>query len=386
MSFTLYVGPQHPSLKEPEHFKFEVEGEEVVKADIRLGYVHRGIERAMQDRSYPQNVYLAEHICGICNIVHSATYCQTIERLAGIDPPDRARYIRTIILELERIHSHLLWLGVAAHEMGFDTLFMLSWRDREKIMDIREMISGSRIHSAMNTIGGVRRDLRQAHSLKITEVLDEIEKAAERYLEIFASDRAIIARCEGVGILSKKSAVDLCAVGPTARASGVKVDIRKEDPYAAYEETPFEIVVENGGDVLARTLIRIREIFESIEIIRRALDMLPKGPIRERFVPQVAKAEAVCRSEAPRGELLYFAMSNGTERPERVRIRTPTYANVLSWQEMFKGCTIAEIPVVMWSIDPCFGCEDRVTIVDLDKGKTYSLSRQEMRKWSASTS
>ncbi|KUO42797.1 MAG: hypothetical protein APU95_04375 [Hadesarchaea archaeon YNP_N21] len=381
MTYVLPIGPQHLALKEPEHFKFEVKGEEIVNVEIRLGYAHRGIERALQDRSYFHDIYLIERICGICNIAHSACYCQTIEQLAGITAPERASYIRTILLELERIHSHLLWLGVAAHEIGFDTLFMLTWRDREKIMDIREMISGGRVHSATNTIGGVRRDIKPSQVPKIMEALKEVEKAAEQYSKVFGSDRTILARCEGVGLLPKRAAIELCSVGPTARASGVKVDIREDDPYAAYGEIPFEIIVEDGEDVLARVVVRIREIFESIKIIRDALGSLPKGPIRERVDQRIAPNEVVGRVEAPRGELFYYAMSNGTEKPERVRIRTPTYANVPSWQEMFKGCTIAEIPIVMASIDPCFGCEDRVSIVDLDKGETYHLSKEEARKW-----
>lgn len=381
MTFVVPIGPQHPALKEPVYFRFETKGEEIVDLDVRLGYVHRGIERALQDRSYLHNIYLIERICGICNVVHTTTYCQTVERLAGIEVPDRARYIRTILLELERVHSHLLWAGVAAHEIGFMTLFMLLWRDREFVMDTRELISGNRVTSATNTIGGVRRDIKPEYVQKIFHALDELEKRTKYYVDIFTSDRTILARCEKVGVLTKQAARELCAVGPTARASGVKADVRKDDPYAAYDEIPFNVVVEREGDVLAKVVVRLREILESLRIIRHALDAMPRGPLKVRVAAQVPAGEATEHCEAPRGELFYYGISNGTERPERMRIRTPTYANIPSMKPMFIGGTIAEIPIVMASIDPCFSCTDRVAIIDRDTGKSQVLTKEELRRW-----
>lgn len=383
MTFILPVGPQHPALKEPEFFRFEVKGEEIVDVDIRLGYAHRGIEQMLQQRNYVHNIYLIERICGICNVVHTTTYCQTMEALAGIEPPERARYIRTIILELERIHSHLLWLGVAAHQIGFNTLFMLSWRDRELVMDMRELISGNRVTSATNTIGGVRRDVKPEHVPKIMRGLKELEKSAKYYLDVFSSDRTILARCADIGVLTKGDALKFCAVGPVARASGVDVDLRRDDPYAAYDEISFEVVTEREGDVLAKGLVRLREILESIDIVRRALKNMPKGPIKTRFEGRIQPNEAVGRTEAPRGELFYYALSNGTDRPERVRVRTPTYANFASMKAMFVGGTVAEIPIVMWSIDPCFGCNDRVTIVDQHTGRSQLVALQGLERWRA---
>ena len=277
MTFIVPIGPQHPALKEPEHFRFEVRGEEIVDVSFRLGYCHRGIERAMQDRPYVHNVYLSERICGICNITHTAAYCQTIERLAEIEAPDRARYIRTILLELERIHSHLLWAGIAAHEIGFDTLFMFFWRDREYVLDLREMISGGRQASASNTVGGVRRDVKPEYVPKILKILGVLEKATRSYMGICASDRTILARCKGLGVLAKEDARKLCAVGPTARASGVDADIRRDDPYAAYEDVSFKVVVVPEGDVFARVVVRLLEILESISIIRQAIGLCPRA-------------------------------------------------------------------------------------------------------------
>lgn len=381
MTFIVPIGPQHPALKEPVYFRFETKGEEIVDLDIRLGYVHRGIERALQDRSYLHNIYLIERICGICNVVHTTTYCQTVEQLAGIEVPDRARYIRTILLELERIHSHLLWAGIAAHEIGFMTLFMLLWRDRELVMDMRELISGNRVTSATNTIGGVRRDIKPEYVPKILHALNELEKRTKYYTDVFTSDRTILARCEKVGVLTKRAARELCAVGPTARASGVKADVRKDDPYAAYDEIPFNVAVEREGDVLAKAVVRLRELVESIRIIRHAVDAMPTGPLRTKVAARIPAGEVTDHCEAPRGELFYYGISNGTDKPERMRIRTPTYANIPSLKPVFVGSTIAEIPIVMASIDPCFACTDRVAIVDKDTGKSQVLTKEELRRW-----
>lgn len=380
MTFVLPIGPQHPSLKEPEFFRFEIKGEEIVDVDIYLGYAHRGIEEAFSRRDYKHNIYLSERICGICNVVHSTTYCQTVEQLAGVDPPERAKYIRAIIMELERIHSHLLWLGVAAHQIGFNTLFMLAWRDREYVMDMRELISGGRVHSATNTIGGVRRDVKPEHVPTILRGLEKLEQSTKYYIDLFGSDRTILARCANVGVLTKEDAIKFCAVGPVARASGVKADIRTDDPYGVYDTLSFDVVTEREGDVLAKGMIRLREILESIRIVRQALKEMPSGPIRTRVSLEIPPNETVEHTEAPRGELFYYIRSNGTDKPERVRVRTPTYGNFASMKQMFVGGTVAEIPIVMWSIDPCFGCNDRVTLVDSRTGKARVLKLDELRR------
>lgn len=381
MTFIVPIGPQHPALKEPEFFRFEVKGEEIVDVDIRLGYAHRGIEEALSRRNYKHSIYLAERICGICNVVHSTTYCQAVEQLAGIEPPERAKYIRAIIMELERIHSHLLWLGVAAHQIGFNTLFMLAWRDREYVMDLRELISGSRVHSATNNIGGVRRDVKKEHVPTILRGLDKLEKSTKYYVGLWRSDRTILARCRGVGVLSREDAVKFCTVGPVARASGLDGDIRKDDTYGAYGAFTFDVITEDAGDVWAKGMVRLREILESIKIIRQALNSLPSGPVRASVEIEIPPNEVVERTEAPRGELLYYIRSNGTDTPERVRIRTPTYGNFASAKSMFVGGTVADIPIVIWGIDPCFGCNDRVAIVDSRTGGTQHVTLEELKRW-----
>jgi NADH-quinone oxidoreductase subunit D len=381
MTLVIPIGPQHPALKEPEFFRFEVKGEEITNVDVYLGYAHRGIEEAFGRRNYKHNIYLAERVCGICNVCHSSCYTQAIEMVAGIDPPERAKYIRVLIAEFERIHSHMLWLGVAAHQIGFDTLFMLAMRDREHIMDMRELVSGNRVHSATNTIGGVRRDVRPEQIPKLLKGLDKIEQSAKYYVNLFQSDRTILARCANVGVLTAADAIKYCAVGPVARASGVKMDVRVDDPYGVYPHLSFDVITESGGDVLAKGMVRLREILESVKISRQILNEMPGGPLKVLVDLKIPPNEAIQRVEAPRGELIYYVRSNGTEMPERVRVRTPTYAAFPSLNPMLVGGTIAEIPIVLWSLDVCFSCTDRVTLVDAKTGKASTLTLEELKRW-----
>ena len=373
-------GPQHPALKEPENFTFEIDGDIVVAVKPRIGYNHRGIEKAFEQRTYIQNLYLAERICGICSDAHTTCYTQAVESLLGVEAPPRARYIRVIVAELERIHSHSLWLGIAAHEIGFDTLFFYYWRDREVVMDLLESISGNRVHYAMNTIGGVRRDISPEKASMIKKGLDFLEERMKRYIEMMKTDQTVLKRTEGVGVLKRRDAIDLCAVGPTLRASGVKNDVRADDPYAAYDEIPFNVVTHDGGDVLSRILVRCEEILESIEITRYALDHMPEGMTRVRVPMAVPPGETVSRVEAPRGELIHYAKSNGTARPERYKVRSPTLGNIPALCKMLIGCHVADIPIILAGIDPCFACMDRMTFIDLSNGDEWVWTMQELRR------
>ena len=380
--FKIPVGPQHPALKEFENFTFTVDGEKVIDVDFRIGYTHRGIEKLAESKTYIQNLYLCERICGICSAAHQGCYAQTVEELAGITAPPRGVYIRTLIWELERIHSHLLWLGVAAHEIGFDTLFMLIWRDREVVMSLLEMISGNRVNYAMSTVGGVRRDISDELKHKILKGLDVLEERTKYYKEVCMKEQTILARAANVGILSKEKTLKLNAVGPTARASGVDVDIRRDDPYGAYDEVPFEVIVYDTCDVLARILVRVDETIQSILMSRWILENLPSGEIRTKFARKIAENEVLGRVEAPRGELLYYIKSNGTDKPERLKVRTPTLANLLPVAEMLKGGYIADIPIVLAGIDPCFACMDRALFIDENSEKTWVWDKEQLRIYS----
>ena len=373
-------GPQHPALKEPENFTFEIDGDIIVNVKPRIGYNHRGIEKAMEARTYIQNIYLAERICGICSDAHTTCYCQAIEELLNVEVPSRAKYIRTVIAELERIHSHSLWVGIAAHEIGFDTLFMHLWRDRETVMDILEFVSGNRVHYAMNTIGGVRRDITDEMIPKINSGLNFLEKRIKHYIKTISNEPTILKRTVNVGVLKPKDAVELCAVGPTLRASGVKNDVRKDDPYAAYDEVPFNVITNDGCDVFARIIVRCEEMLESIRIIRYALEHMPSGMTRVRVPLVVPSGESVSRVEAPRGELIHYAKSNGTSKPERYKVRSPTLANIPALCKMLMGQHVADIPIVLAGIDPCFACMDRVAIIDLKTGEKKVFNFEVFRR------
>lgn len=355
----VFFGPQHPAMIEPERFTLKVNGETVVDVEPRIGYVHRGIEKAAERRTYLQDIYLVERVCGICNAAHAACFCQTVEGLLDIDVPRRAKYLRTIILELNRIHSHMLLLGHAGLEIGYETLFQYMWRDREPIMDLVELLTGNRVLTSFITIGGVRRDIKESAILEAKRVIGELKEKLSFYREMFEDDPTFKARTKNVGILKREDALKLCVVGPVARGSDVRMDVRKDDPYAAYDEIPFKIVVHSECDSWARFMVRLEEIEESIKIINYALDNLPSGPYRIRVPRVIPAGEAVSRVEAPRGELFYYVKSNGTARPERVKIRTPTFANIFSFVNIARGCNIADIPAIFSSLDPCFSCTDR---------------------------
>jgi ech hydrogenase subunit E len=365
--FIVPIGPQHPALKEPGHFEFSVEGEIVTGASVRLGYVHRGIEKGAEGRNYTQNIYLFERICGICSHVHATAFVLGAEKLLKVQAPPRAQVIRTLMGELERVHSHLLWLGVAAHEGGFDTLFMYSWRDRETVMDLLESLSGNRVNYSVNVIGGVKFDVDDVRRDAIRQGIDYLEKRTHHYLDVVTSDRIFLARTRGVGGMTKEQAEAYGAVGPTARASGVARDVRVDSPYMAYPDFPVNLVVDDGGDLAARFVVRAKELFEAYRLIREMLDKLPPGELTVRAPRRVPTGEVVSRVEAPRGELFYYMKSNGTDRPERVKVRTPSLCNWASVINVAVGHKLADMPMIMAGIDPCFSCNDR--LVKINRGK-----------------
>jgi NADH-quinone oxidoreductase subunit D len=361
------IGPQHPALKEPESFLINLRGEKITSTSIRLGYNHRGIEKACEERTYIQDLYLIERICGICSHSHSTCFVQAVEEIAGIGVPPRAKYIRTLIAELERIHSHLLWLGVAGHEIGFDTLLMYTWRDREAVMDVLALLTGNRVNYGINTIGGVRRDIKSEQKEEVIKAMDLLEERTKYYIGLVKEESTILKRLSGVGILSQEDAKRLGAVGPTARASGVERDTRKDDPYAAYGELEFKVVASKQCDVYGRTLVRLEELMESYSIVRQIMQRIPEGPISVKSPRKIPAGEAVSRYEAPRGEDLHYVRSNGTEKPDRVKVRPPTLANIQAVSKMLEDRYLADMPIVVAAIDPCFSCTDRlIAIRDLE--------------------
>jgi membrane-bound hydrogenase subunit alpha len=378
------LGPQHPALEEPESFNLLLEGERVAAASVALGYNHRGMEKAAESRTYTQNIYLLERICGICSHSHSTCYVQTVEALANVEVPRRALYLRALVGELERIHSHLLWLGIAGHEIGFMSLFMYAWRDREIIMDTLEMLTGNRINYGMNAIGGVRRDITPAQAEKILEAVDALESRTEYYKNAVLGEETVVMRLSGVGKLSKEDGLRLGATGPVLRASGVKRDVRRDDPNGIYPELDFEVITDDHADVYGRTVVRVLELMESYKMIRQILQQMPDGPISVRVPMRIPAGEAISRYEAPRGEDIHYTRSNGTDKPDRVKVRAPTLANLAAIAHMIEGGYLADVPIVIAAIDPCFSCTDRmVRVTEASSGRSQLFDWEGLRKYSA---
>jgi ech hydrogenase subunit E len=379
--FVIPIGPQHPALKEPEHFEFTVDGEIVTSASARLGYAHRGIEKATEERTWVQNLYLLERICGICSHVHAMTYCQGVEKLAGVKVPPRAQAIRVLVAELERIHSHMLWFGVGAHEAGFDTLFMYTWRDRETVMDLLEKLSGNRVNYSVNVLGGVKFDVDEEQAHAILEGLDFLDKRLHHYLHVVTTDESFLLRTKGIGMMTQEQAERLGTVGPTARASGVSRDVRLDSPYAAYSNFPVNIVIETEGDLLARFVVRIKELFESLRVIREILSKLPEGDLTTRMSRKVPEGETVSCTEAPRGELFYFIKSRGGDKPDRVKVRTPTLSNWGAVLSTVVGCQLADVPMILAGVDPCFSCNDRMVRIRTDIAHHRRWTWEDLRRY-----
>lgn len=392
-NYVVPIGPIHAALKEPVQFNFKLDGERVVDVSVILGHVHRGIEWMGMQRNPIQTIYVAEKICGICTVCHAYSFTRAVEHISGIKPTPRADYIRAVLAEIERIHSHILWAGVAAHEIGFDSLFYYSWRLREKLMDIREMITGNRVHYDMFMIGGVRRDVKQEHIPKILEALKYYKDHFEKLGSFFLKDKVVKMRTQGVGILTKEDALKLCAVGPTTRASGVPKDVRQDQPYGAYADIPVKAITPDmltgtvNGDVYDRIIVRLLEVKQSIEIIEECLKNMPDGPVLAepnyiKLLNQLKKAtgEGIGRHEAPRGEVYHYVRMDGGEKVTAWKVKAPTYSNVLPWIPMLKGCQIADIPIIAASTDPCMSCTNRsVVIQDGNKG---TISGEELHRMS----
>ena len=378
--FIVPIGPQHPALKEPGHFEFTVDGEIVTNASARLGFVHRGMEKGAEARTWVQDLYLMERVCGICSHVHAMAFALGVEKLAGVQAPPRAQAIRELIAELERIHSHLLWLGVCAHEGGFDTLFMFSWRDRETVMDLLEAISGNRVNYSANILGGVKIDINDAQKDALRRGMDFLEERTHHYLKVVTEDETFLGRTRNVGKMNFEEADLLGAIGPTGRASGLPRDVRVDSPYAAYADFPVKIVTGTNGDLEARFVLRIEELFESYRVVRELVDNLPEGELSVRVPRRIPEGETISRVEAPRGELLYFIKSNGSDKPERIKVRTPSLCNWASVLVTAVGHKLADMPMILAGIDPCFSCNDRMVTVN-DRSNSIHWSWEDLRQY-----
>ena len=381
----LAVGPFHPLQEEMELFQLTVDGEIVTDIDVRLSYNHRGVEKISETLQFDQVPFLVSRICGICSASHPLAYVQAVEEIAGVKPPERALYIRTIINELERIHSHLLWVGLGGHFIGYDTVFMWAWKYREPVLDLLEEITGNRNNYGNVKVGGCREDVPNELIPKILKELDEIEKKTEMLTKAILDDPVLHARLKGVGVLKKEDAVKYAVTGPTARGSGIKIDVRRDDPYAAYGDLDWDVITQTDGDVFSKAVVRLLETFQSIKMVRQALKKLPNGPVAAE-VKDIPPGEGIGHAEAPRGETIHYVRSDGSNRPIRHKARAPSYVNVPSFKASCIGQHISDVTLTLAAVDPCYSCTERVAVIDKsnrivhDYETLLKLSREKTEK------
>lgn len=365
------IGPYHPLQEEPEFFTLTVDGEKVVDIDVKIGYNHRGIEKLSEMKTFDQVPFVVERICGICSTSHPFAYVRAVEDIILVEVPLRAQYIRTIIAEGERIHSHLLWLGLAGHFLGYNTVFMWAWKLREEILDAMEILSGNRNNYAMFKPGGVRRDIKQEDIPGVIQKVDSIVPTLEMLKKAVIDDPVLHARTKGIGVLTKEDAISYCALGPTARASGVARDVRKDAPYEAYDKLEWNMIVTQNGDVFDKVVVRVLETFESIKIIKHCLLNLPQGDI-DLNIKDIPPGEGIGHIEAPRGECFHYVRSDGTNSPTRHKVRAPTFMNLPTFKATVVGETISDATIILAAIDPCYCCTERMAVVNRKGKKVYT--------------
>ena len=364
------IGPFHPLLEEAEYFELTVDGETVVDIDMEIGWMHRGHEYISEMKTFTQSIYVVERICGICSTSHPIACVHAIEDIDNIEIPPRARYIRTLVGELERIHSHLLWIGLAGHFIGYDTLWMWAWKYREPVLEMFEIISGNRNHYGMMRVGGVAKDIDPGKITELYKHLDMIEKKMVMVAKVVRDDPVLRSRFKGVGVLTHEAAVAYCATGPTSRASGVPWDVRRDEPTDAYDLVDFEVIVLPNGDVYDKAVVRVLEVIESGKIIRQCLEKLKtaQGSILNN-VKEISPGEGIGRYEAPRGEVFHYIRSDGTNRPIRHKVRAPSYVNIPTFTASCKGIPIADVLITLAAVDPCYCCTERsIKVIDQKHG------------------
>jgi len=352
-------GSQHIAIPEPVSFVFETENEIITDVAVDVGYVHRGIEKAAVTKFNFNNVqYLLARVCGFCSITHASAYIHGVEKLLGVETNKKIDYLRTLVVELDRMHSHLLANGHVAEVCGYENLFMQTVKYREIVMEILEIITGNRIQYDYYKIGGVSRDLTLENEKMIRTRLKELRSHVLKLMEFFETDYTLGVKTKGVGVVTYEMAKKYNTAGPIARASGLKTDARAEFDFLPFEELGYELQTRTEGDVWARNMVRFDEVLNSIDISLNVLDGLEEGDIQVKAKGR-PKGETFIRVEAPRGECFYYVKGNGTKMMERVRIRVPTYANVPVLKELFLGAKYSDAQSIVLSFDPCLSCTAR---------------------------
>ena len=356
------MGPQHPSTHGVLRVVLRLDGEKVLDADVVIGYLHRGVEKLCENRDWTQIVLLTDRLDYVAAATTNLAYCETVEKLMSIEVPRRARYIRTILGELQRIASHLLWLGTHAMDTGAMTVFLYAFRERELILDLFEEYCGARLTYNSMRIGGLPLDLPPSWGRKVLEFCRILDGKLEEYEGLLTHNRIWLDRTKGIGIISASDAVAIGLTGPPLRGSGVPRDLRKDEPYAAYDEMEFDIPIGTAGDTYDRYLVRLEEFRQSLRIIRQAVEGIPEGPIVGK-VPRLIKppaGETYHAIESPKGELGFFIVSDGkSTNPYRFRVRPPSFCNLQALRRMAKGHLVADVVALIGSLDVVLGEVDR---------------------------
>ena len=360
--FILNIGPQHPSTHGVFRMKVTLDGEVVVDVEPVIGYLHRGIEKMGENRTYTQIIPLTDRLDYLASLTNNLAYVLAVEKLAGVKVPERAEYLRIIMAEAMRISSHLMAVGFFLNDLGaMMTPVLYMWREREKLLDLFEMVCGQRLTYNYMRIGGVSHDIPEEFLPALKRFVAEMPGFLDEYDQLIAQNEIVLARTKGVGVLPKKTAIDIGASGPVLRASGVKWDTRKADPYSIYNRFDFELPVGRVGDNYDRYWVRMQEMRQSVRILEQAIAQLPKGEV-QADVPQLLRppvGEAYGHIEAPKGELGFYLVSDNSIAPYRFHIHPPTLINLTALKDMVVGWKIADLIITFGSIDVVLGEIDR---------------------------
>ena len=356
------MGPQHPSTHGVLRLLLTLDGEKVVDCEVIVGYLHRGVEKLAENRDYKQNILLTDRLDYLASMSNNLAYVQAVEKLMDVKVPERAEYIRIIVTELQRIASHLVWLGTHAMDIGAVTVFLYCFREREDILNLFEMLCGARLTYNYMRIGGVSCDFPDDFAKNAYTFAEKLPKLIDEYEVLLTKNRIWLDRTVGVGIISGEDGIDLGLSGPNIRGSGVEWDVRKAEPYSIYDRFNFKIPVGETGDTYDRYLVRMEEMRQSNNIVKQALEQLPEGEIMAK-VPRIIKppkGEVYHSIEAPKGELGFYIVSDGTSTsPYRMKIRPPSFVNLESFNKMVKGQLVADAIAIIGTLDIVLGEVDR---------------------------
>jgi NADH:ubiquinone oxidoreductase subunit D len=363
----VHLGPQHPMMPGPFRLNAKLKGETVVDSEVEMGWIHKGIEKILENKTYLQGITIVDRICYLAALTNEEAYIGCVEKLADIEVPQRAQYIRVIMEELSRIQSHLLGMGEYASFVGFVSMFMYTIKEREDVMTLMDSVTGARVTHSFLRFGGVKDDLPEGFKEDVQRVFANLRKAIDSYEEMYRTDTIYKARTVGIGVLTAEVAKDIGVSGPPLRATGVAFDIRKAEPYLVYKDLDFKVCTQTAGDVFARVQVRLDEMRESMYIIEQCLDQIPTGPLfpegsaygRRSPVMRVPAGEVFHRVEDPRGEMGFYMVSDGSDKPYRVKIRGPVYPTLQTLPPLLKGVNVADIVAIAGSMDTCTSEVDR---------------------------